>query len=73
MLGHATEQVAHHAGEGIGGLLNATFGNAAELIIAIAGLQKGLYDVVKTSLTGSIIGNILLVFGLSALAGRVSL
>jgi Ca2+:H+ antiporter len=69
MLGHATEQVAHHAGEGIGGLLNATFGNAAELIIAIAALQKGLYDVVKASLTGSIIGNILLVFGLSALAG----
>jgi Ca2+:H+ antiporter len=69
MLGHATEQVAHRAGEGIGGLLNATFGNAAELIIAIAALQKGLYDVVKASLTGSIIGNILLVFGLSALAG----
>ncbi|HTF61987.1 MAG TPA: calcium/proton exchanger [Edaphobacter sp.] len=69
MLGHATEQVAHRAGEGIGGLLNATFGNAAELIIAIAALQKGLYDVVKASLTGSIIGNILLVFGLSAFAG----
>ncbi len=69
MLGHATEQVAHHAGEGIGGLLNATFGNAAELIIAIAALQKGLYEVVKASLTGSIIGNILLVFGLSAFAG----
>ena len=49
--------------------MNATFGNAAELIIAIAALQKGLYDVVKASLTGSIIGNILLVFGLSALAG----
>lgn len=71
MLGHATERVAHHAGEGIGGLLNATFGNAAELIIAIAALQKGLYDVVKASLTGSIIGNILLVFGLSALAGGI--
>ena len=69
MLGHATEQVAHRAGEGIGGLLNATFGNAAELIIAIAALQKGLYEVVKASLTGSIIGNILLVFGLSAFAG----
>lgn len=71
ILGHATEQVAHHAGEGVGGLLNATFGNAAELIIAIAALQRGLYDVVKASLTGSIIGNILLVFGASAVAGGV--
>lgn len=71
LLGNATEQVAHHAGEGIGGLLNATFGNAAELIIAIAALQKGLYDVVKASLTGSIIGNILLVFGASAVAGGI--
>jgi Ca2+:H+ antiporter len=68
-LGRATEQVSHHAGEGVGGLLNATFGNAAELIIAIAALQKGLYDVVKASLTGSILGNILLVLGASALAG----
>ena len=56
-------------GEGVGGLLNATFGNAAELIIALAALQKGLYNVVKASLTGSLIGNILLVFGASALAG----
>lgn len=71
LLGHATEQVAHHAGEGVGGLLNATFGNAAELIIAIAALHKGFYDVVKASLTGSIIGNILLVFGASALAGGI--
>jgi Ca2+:H+ antiporter len=68
-LGHATEEIAHHAGEGIGGLLNATFGNAAELIIALAAVQKGLYDVVKASLTGSLIGNILLVFGASAFAG----
>ncbi len=68
-LGRATEQISHHAGEGVGGLLNATFGNAAELIIAIAALQKGLYDVVKASLTGSIIGNILLVLGASALTG----
>jgi len=68
-LAHATEHVAHHAGAGIGGLLNATFGNAAEMIIALAALQKGLYGVVKASLTGSIIGNILLVFGASALAG----
>jgi Ca2+:H+ antiporter len=69
ILGHSTEQIAERLGEGIGGLLNATFGNAAELIIAIAALQRGLYDVVKASLTGSIIGNILLVFGLSAFAG----
>ena len=68
-LGRATEHLAHHTGEGIGGLLNATFGNAAELIIAIVALQKGLYDVVKASLTGSIIGNILLVLGASILAG----
>src|SRR5215471_14671398 len=68
-LGHATEELAHHTGEGIGGLLNATFGNAAELIIAIAAIQKGLYEVVKASLTGSILGNILLVLGAAVLAG----
>src|SRR3954452_24277226 len=70
-LGHATEELAHHTGEGIGGLLNATFGNAAELIIAIMALQKGYYPVVKASLTGSIIGNILLVLGAAVLAGGV--
>lgn len=70
-LGRATEHLAEHTGEGAGGLLNATFGNAAELIIALAALQKGLYDVVKASLTGSIIGNILLVAGLSILAGGI--
>src|SRR5436190_3184721 len=68
-LGRATEQLAEHTGDGIGGLLNATFGNAAELIISIAGLKHGLYDVVKASLTGSIIGNLLLVLGASMLAG----
>src|SRR3954454_13829267 len=68
-LGHATEELAHHTGEGIGGLLNATFGNAAELIIAVMAMRKGLYPVVKASLTGSIIGNILLVLGAAALAG----
>jgi Ca2+:H+ antiporter len=71
LMGHATEQIADRLGEGIGGLLNATFGNAAELIIAIAALQRGLYDVVKASLTGSIIGNVLLVFGLSAFCGGI--
>ena len=68
-LGDATEHLARRTGEGVGGLLNATFGNAAELIIAGMALQKGLHDVVKASLTGSIIGNILLVTGASVLAG----
>lgn len=68
-LGHATEHLAHHAGEGVGGLLNATFGNAAELIIALMALKDGLVDIVKASLTGSIIGNILLVMGASIVAG----
>ncbi len=70
-LGHATEHLAAHTGEGVGGLLNATFGNAAELIIALAALRKGLYDVVKASLTGSIIGNILLVAGLAIFCGGI--
>lgn len=69
LMGRATEQLAHHVGAGLGGLLNATFGNAAELIIAGFALHAGLYEVVKASITGSIIGNILLVFGLSALLG----
>lgn len=68
-MGRATEHLAERLGEGIGGLLNATFGNAAELIIAIMALHRGLYDVVKASITGSIIGNVLLVLGLSILAG----
>jgi len=69
LMGKATEHLAAHLGEGIGGLLNATFGNAAELIIAVMALSKGYHDVVKASITGSIIGNVLLVFGLSAFAG----
>lgn len=68
-MGRATEHLAEKMGEGIGGLLNATFGNAAELIIALMALRAGLFDVVKASITGSIIGNILLVLGLSVLAG----
>jgi Ca2+:H+ antiporter len=68
-MGHATEQLAERLGEGIGGLLNATFGNAAELIIAIVALRAGLFDVVKASIAGSIIGNILLVLGAAMLAG----
>ncbi|WP_031500938.1 calcium/proton exchanger [Bryobacter aggregatus] len=68
-LGHATEHLAAKTNDSVGGLLNATFGNAAELIIAISALRAGLYDVVKASLTGSIIGNLLLVLGASILAG----
>jgi Ca2+:H+ antiporter len=71
VMGGATEQLASRLGAGVGGLLNASFGNAAELIIALIALQHGLYDVVKASLTGSIIGNILLVLGLSIVAGGV--
>ena len=69
LMGRATEQLAHHVGAGLGGLLNATYGNAAELIIAGFALHAGLHDVVKASITGSIIGNVLLVFGLAALLG----
>ena len=68
-MGRATEHLAEKLGEGLGGLLNATFGNAAELIIALMALRKGLFDVVKASITGSIIGNVLLVLGLSVLLG----
>ena len=68
-MGRATESLAERLGAGIGGLLNATFGNAAEMIIAFQGLRAGLTEVVKASLTGSILGNILLVLGLSILAG----
>ncbi len=68
-MGRATEQLAERTGEGVGGLLNATFGNAAELIIALAALRAGLHDVVKASIAGSIIGNILLVLGAAMLSG----
>lgn len=70
-MGHATEQLAHRMGEGIGGLLNASFGNAAELIIALMALRAGHIEVVKASITGSIIGNLLLVLGASILAGGI--
>jgi Ca2+:H+ antiporter len=69
LMGRATEHLTAHVGAGIGGLLNASLGNAAELIIALVALREGLHDVVKASLTGSILGNILLVLGLSMLAG----
>jgi Ca2+:H+ antiporter len=69
LLCNATERLADKVGQGLGGFLNATFGNAPELIISAMALREGLFDVVKASLTGSIIGNILLVFGTSALVG----
>jgi Ca2+:H+ antiporter len=69
LMSDATEQLAARAGPGIGGLLNVTFGNAPELIIAFFALQKGLQEVVKASLVGSVIGNSLLVLGASMLAG----
>lgn len=69
LLGVATEKLAARTGEGIGGFLNATLGNAAELIIALVALRAGMLDVVKASLTGSIIGNLLLVLGAAFLAG----
>ena len=68
-MGRATEHLAERMGEGVGGLLNATFGNAAELIIALAALRAGLHDVVEASIAGCIIGNILLVLGAAMLAG----
>ena len=68
-MGEATEQIAARSGPALGGLLNATFGNAAELIIAIVALQAGLVDLVKASITGSILGNLLLILGLSIVAG----
>lgn len=68
-MGKATEALADRVGEGMGGLLNATFGNAAEMIIALMALKRGLYGVVKASLTGSILGNILLVLGAAFAAG----
>jgi Ca2+:H+ antiporter len=70
-IGVATEHAAARMGAGLGGLLNATFGNAAELIISIFALRRGLVDLVKASLTGSIISNTLLILGLSALVGGV--
>lgn len=68
-MGHATEEVAVHAGPRIGGFLNGTFGNAAELIIIVLALKAGLFEVVKASITGSILGNALLVLGAASLAG----
>ena len=69
LIGEATEHAAQHTGPGIGGFLNATFGNAPELIISLLAVNKGLYEVVRGSLTGSVVGNLLLVLGVSLLVG----
>ena len=69
LIGEATEHAANHTGPGIGGFLNATFGNAPELIIALFAVADGLTEVVRGSLTGSVIGNLLLVLGFSLLFG----
>jgi Ca2+:H+ antiporter len=69
LMGRATEELAARSGPGIGGLLNVTFGNAPEMIIALFALGAGLHEVVKASLIGSILGNILLVLGASMLVG----
>ncbi|MDX6398486.1 MAG: Ca2+:H+ antiporter [Gaiellaceae bacterium] len=69
LIGEATEHAAEHTGPGIGGFLNATFGNAPELIIALLAVNKGLTEVVRGSLTGSVVGNLLLVLGFSLLFG----
>lgn len=71
LMGRATEELAARSGPGIGGLLNVTFGNAPELIIALFALGQGLQEVVKASIVGSILGNILLVLGASMLAGGI--
>jgi Ca2+:H+ antiporter len=71
LMGEATEHLSERTGPTWGGLLNATFGNAAELIIAIIAMTKGLNDIVKASLTGSILGNLLLVAGASMVVGGV--
>src|SRR5689334_20083445 len=69
LIGEGTEELAAHTGPKLGGLLNATLGNAAELIITIFAIQRGLLELVLASITGSILGNLLLVGGLSILVG----
>src|SRR3954453_24062263 len=69
LMGESTEALSEHAGPTLGGLLNATFGNAAEMIIALIAMYKGLNDIVRASLTGSILGNLVLVSGAAMVAG----
>ena len=69
LIGEATEHAAEHTGPGVGGFLNASFGNAPELIIALFAVANGLPNVVRGSLTGSVVSNILLVLGAAMIAG----
>jgi Ca2+:H+ antiporter len=69
LMGASTEVIAHKLGSGLGGLMNASFGNAAELIVALAALRSGQVEVVKASVTGAILGNLLLVLGAAILVG----
>src|SRR5262245_53213539 len=71
MLGGATEELGAHLGHRVGGILNATVGNVGEIIISVFALKAGLVELVKASITGSIIGNLLLVFGASVFFGGV--
>ncbi|WP_081652124.1 calcium/proton exchanger [Dehalobacter sp. UNSWDHB] len=71
LMGEATEEISFYSGPKIGGFLNATFGNATELIISFFALKAGLFEVVKASIAGSVIGNILLVLGLSMIFGGI--
>jgi Ca2+:H+ antiporter len=71
LIGEATESLSRHTGPRLGGLLNATLGNAAELIITIVAIREGLLELVKASITGSILGNLLLVLGMSMLLGGI--
>src|SRR3712207_2383318 len=73
LMGRATEELSMRSGPGIGGFLNVTFGNAPELIIAFFALREGLHEVVKASIVGSILGNILLVMGAAMLVGGLKL
>ncbi len=70
-IGESTEALAHYTGPRLGGLLNATLGNAAELIITIVAIRAGLLELVKASITGSILGNLLLVLGMAILLGGI--
>jgi len=71
LIGKATENLAAHTGPKLGGLINATLGNAAELIITLFAIKRGLLELVKASITGSIIGNLLFVLGVSILVGGI--
>lgn len=71
IMGRSTESISYYAGNRVGGFLNATFGNATELIIGFFAMKAGLFDVVKASIAGSVIGNVLLVLGLSMLLGGI--